>query len=345
VREKLPETHVLWLNAEDEHKFSKSVRDLNEMLGNSGRHETEADDMRNLRTWLHDRANGRWLLVLDDIHDARLLLDVTSKRHIHRIPYVSHGSMILTSWDTQVASKLGRAEDMQTVNLADELLVIHDLSARHDDDDDDADCFADLDGGLPLASTHVLRLDRRIGIWKTMTLKALVKKLLASNNPNHLKLRRWLFIDEKRKRSTNPESWRWKPAETGLKGIDLATDPHLAPSHTVKDSGYGSYGSASVVQKDTKVQGKAADMRSVRTISSFADLGPGGRLRSINIFASDLVQSLSPDISEVVEGRELVVAAIQDALRAYSYSLEQQSRPDKLSDEREAAHFVRQQSQ
>jgi hypothetical protein len=41
----------------------------------------------------------------------------------------------------------------------------------------------------------------------------------------------------------------------------------------------------------------------------------------------------------------LVIIAVQDALRAYSYSLEQQNRFSKLSDERKAAHFIRQQSQ
>ena len=134
--------------------------------------------------------------------------------------------------------------------------------------------------------------------------------------------------------------------------MDSATARSTDPSRTAKDSGYASHESGSILQEDIEeqkeasdLQSKASDLQSIRTLSSFVDLGPDGRLRGINIFASDLAQSLSPDISEIVEGRELVIVAVQDALRAYSYSLEQQNRPIKLSDERKAAHFVRQQSQ
>jgi hypothetical protein len=99
------------------------------------------------------------------------------------------------------------------------------------------------------------------------------------------------------------------------------------------------------VQRDTKGPEEAFDSQSARTLSSFVDLGMDGRVRGINIFASDLVQSLSPEIPGVVEGRELVVTVVQLALRAYSYSLEQRTRPDRRSDEHKAAHFIRQQSQ
>ena len=134
-------------------------------------------------------------------------------------------------------------------------------------------------------------------------------------------------------------------AERVRKNMDSATARRTDPSSTAKDSGYGSYESGSIVKEDVEEQEEIPDVQSIRTLSSFVDLGLDGRLRGINIFASDLAQSLSPDIPEVVEGRELVVLAVQDALRAYSYSLEQQSRLGKLSDERKAAHFVRQQSQ
>lgn len=127
--------------------------------------------------------------------------------------------------------------------------------------------------------------------------------------------------------------------------MESGTARSTDPSRTTKDSGYGSYESGSIVQEIIEEQQEASDLQSIRTLSSFVDLGLDGRLRGINIFASDLAQSLSPDIPEVVEGRELVVVAVQDALRAYSYSLEQQNRPSKLSDERKAAHFIRQQSQ
>jgi hypothetical protein len=309
--------------------------------------------MLHLRTWLRDKANGKWLLVLDNVDDLQVMLDETSgERRIDQIPCVSHGSMIVTSRCRLAASKLGQRGNIDTVNLLQEdkaVSWIMSLSAQQGDND--VDSCADLYDGLPLTSTHVFISDGKIS--STLTLEAYVEGYLASNDSkdvDRLKLLRWLSTHQSRRTLTNPtnsESRKFMPAETGVMEIGIATDKHTEPSHTAKDSGYGSYATGSVLQRDVQEQEEASDtdVRSTKTLSSFVDLGLDGRLRGINIFASDLVQSLSPDIQEVAEGRELMVAAIQDALRAYSYSLEQQNRPDRMPDERKAAHFVRQQSQ
>jgi len=140
-------------------------------------------------------------------------------------------------------------------------------------------------------------------------------------------------------------SQRSRIAQIERKMIGPSAVAHTDPSRTTKDSGYGSYESCSVVQEDIDQRKEPSDTQSIKTLSSFIDLGLEGRLKGINIFASELIQSLSPDIPEVVEGRDLVVSAIQDALRTYSYSMEQQTWFDGTSDERKAARFIRQQSQ
>jgi hypothetical protein len=127
--------------------------------------------------------------------------------------------------------------------------------------------------------------------------------------------------------------------------MNWPTVPSTDRSRTAQDPGYGPYKSVKVATADNGEQDKPSGVILFKAVSSFIDLGLEGRLKGINIFASELVQSLSPDIPGVSEGREFVVAVVQLALRAYSYSLEQRTRPERGSDERKAAQFIWQQSQ
>lgn len=98
------------------------------------------------------------------------------------------------------------------------------------------------------------------------------------------------------------------------------------------------------VQEDAKELGADAELLSLRTLSSYVDLGLQGRLRGIEFFVRDIVDSLSLDIPDIVEDRKLVAESIQDAVRLYSYALEKETRLLHASDERKAAVFVRQES-
>jgi hypothetical protein len=92
-----------------------------------------------------------------------------------------------------------------------------------------------------------------------------------------------------------------------------------------------------------KKQKEDSKVRSVAAVPSFVDLGLGGWLSPVDIFASDLVQSLSLDTSKAVGDQGPMALALCDALRVYSYSLEQQKEPEEFAEE--VARFVRLQSQ
>jgi hypothetical protein len=89
----------------------------------------------------------------------------------------------------------------------------------------------------------------------------------------------------------------------------------------------------------------AADLRSLNSFSSRVELGTHGRLVGVDVFARDVVQHLDPDLSDVIHAQGDVLDAVQDALHVYSYSLERRVGHFKLSTERRAARFVRQQCQ
>lgn len=330
--------------------FEQSISTLGE-LPSLPEGETVVDkSFAELLGWLDDDGSGRWLIILDDFGFVRQPLDgVRARRLLQSIPDGRRVSTILTLRENRVDAELLRAASITRVHPFSDGEAVSYLKLRLAGQSHAGDLIhlAKELGGIPLALTEAAAFIEESGMALREYLELLrlekakeadTTLAIGGNNavdltmPNGgqpfdaLELTRRIAIRQR--------------AETGS-----LTARSTDPSRTVKDSGYGSNESGSIVQEGIQEQKEASDLQSIRTLSSFVDLGLDGRLRGINIFASDLAQSLSPDIQEIVEGRELVVFAVQDALRAYSYSLEQQNRPSKLSDERKAAHFIRQQSQ
>lgn len=346
----MPETHVLWLNARDAESFGEGIDTINRYLGDSRSQETEATSVQQIGGWLRNRANGNWLLVLDNVDDIGWLLEDTPRgRRINDLSSVSHGSILVTSRDNVAASKLVQSDSIIVVDQLSEPEALSFIRTKFSDrnfGDSDMDHLARGVNVLlhrsPLEFVQMLRIVQE----RLVTVKHLLKEVSAMNEQDTPRYMSWLAAEPYGISYGGAASPWLLFTETRSTKASPATVSYADPSRTAKDSGYSSYESGSIVQDGIEEQEEeVSDLISVRTLSSFVDLGLHGRLRGINMFASDLAQSLSPDIAEIVEGRELVVVAVQDALRAYSYSLEQQNRLGKLSDERKAAHFIRQQSQ
>jgi hypothetical protein len=325
-KESRPETHVLWLSVSNAGDLLRSIDTICEVIDPAGR-KIEAEQLFvRFRQWLLDPANGEWLIVLDGFDFVHQPLEKMHKqRLLESIPVVDRGSTILTLRYSGDYSEPARAAHIMEVSPVSGEEARSYLKRRLAEPDTIGTDFASELGSTPLALTQVAELIEESG----MTLRKYIDLLRLESE--------WPL---------DPNDLARMIAERAQTKMEPATARRTDPSTTAKDSGYGSYESGSIVQEGIEEQEEeASDLQSVRTLSSFVDLGVDGRLRGINIFARDLAQSLSPDIPELVGGRKLLVIAVQDALRAYSYSLEQQNRPSKLSDESKAAHFVRQQSQ
>lgn len=345
TKEERPETHVLWLSTSSARDIQLSFNTISEVLVLTGKKIDEDRLFVRFHEWLLDPANGKWLVVLDGFDFVGRPLDDNPRNHLLRaIPVVSHGSVITTSRERQeVPSRISIVQTWTEEEAVSYLkLRVADQTAMGEMNR----LARELDG-RPLALSQAMDLIEESGMMLREYLELLRLEKAKEVNTT-LELVGRSAVDPEMvyaEQSFDVAGLTRRIAERERAKMDSATARCTDPSSIAKDSGYGSYESGSIVQEDVEEQQEASDLQSFRTLSSFVDLGLDGRLRGINIFASDLAHSLSPDIPEVVEGRELVIVAVQDALRAYSYSLEQQNRPSKLSDERKAAHFVRQQSQ
>jgi hypothetical protein len=108
---------VLWIHASSAARLEQSVRTNFDDLKVSGRADQGANVFQLLRGWLQDSKNGRWLLILDNVDDARYLLESSSgskqqkdavqhERILDYFPASSHGSILLTSRTKDAALKV-----------------------------------------------------------------------------------------------------------------------------------------------------------------------------------------------------------------------------------------------
>ena len=346
TKEEQPETNVLWFSASNAGDVRRSIDSIGRTLG----FIHQDGSLARFKEILLDPANGKWLIILDGF-DSMMnsrLDEMDGLRLLRAIPVVHHVSTILTLRTGRDETKLSESVNTATVHPFSEAEAVLYLKLRLAEiETSDMVRLARELYGIPLALTRAAECMEESGMASGEYLELLhVGKAREAERAMKFGGRRAVYQTmAKFIQPSDAVDLTRRVAERVRTNMDSATARRTDPSSTAKDSGYGSYESGSIAKEDVEEQEETSDVQSVRTLSSFVDLGLDGRLRGINIFASDLAQSLSPDIPEVVEGRELVVLAVQDALRAYSYSLEQQNRPGKLSDERKAAHFVRQQSQ
>ena len=70
---------MLWVHASNAARFEQSFRDIADRAKIYGRRDPQANIFKLVHDWLCD-CKHRWLLVLDNVDDARFLLDVRANR-------------------------------------------------------------------------------------------------------------------------------------------------------------------------------------------------------------------------------------------------------------------------
>ncbi|RMY50198.1 hypothetical protein D0865_07044 [Hortaea werneckii] len=114
VRQRSPQTWVLWIHASNAARFDVSVRDVPDQLKLHGRRDPKTDLLQLLRSRLCDESKGRWMVVLDNADDASVLCDASAtsdearagQRPIDYIPTCDHGSVLITSRSRSEALRL-----------------------------------------------------------------------------------------------------------------------------------------------------------------------------------------------------------------------------------------------
>ncbi|CAN9280969.1 unnamed protein product [Alternaria alternata] len=126
TRERSPETWVFWVHASNAARFEQSFRDIADRVKIAGRRDQQANIFKLVHGWLCD-CKQRWLLVLDNLDDARFLLDnpVTQSKTVSQplreyLPHCERGSILITTRNKEAALKLVEQRDIVFVEPMDE---------------------------------------------------------------------------------------------------------------------------------------------------------------------------------------------------------------------------------
>ncbi|KAI2483738.1 TPR-12 multi-domain protein [Pyrenophora tritici-repentis] len=138
------ETWVFWVHASNAARFEQSFRDIANRVKIAGRQAPQANIFQLVHDWLCD-CKQRWLLVLDNVDDARFLLNTqatdskTVSRPLHEyLPHCERGSILVTTRNKEAARKLVEQRDIISVEPMDKAegraLFEKKLGAQEDSD-------------------------------------------------------------------------------------------------------------------------------------------------------------------------------------------------------------------
>jgi hypothetical protein len=125
---------VFWVHASNAARFEQSFRDIADRVKIFGRRDPQANIFKLVHDWLCD-CKQRWLLVLDNVDDARFLLDVqanvngqgrtTNAQVVWKplreyLPHCERGCILVTTRNKEAALKLVEQCDIVLVEPMDE---------------------------------------------------------------------------------------------------------------------------------------------------------------------------------------------------------------------------------
>jgi tetratricopeptide (TPR) repeat protein len=121
---------VFWVHASNVARFEQSYRDIADCIKIYGRRDPRVNIFKLVHDWLRD-CKERWLLILDNVDDARFLLDgqahegtTTGNQSATRplreyIPHCECGSILVTTRNKEAALSLVEQPDILTVEPMD----------------------------------------------------------------------------------------------------------------------------------------------------------------------------------------------------------------------------------
>jgi len=119
---------VLWVYASSAARYEQSFRDIADAIKIVGRQDLQTNIFKLVHDWLRD-SKQRWLLVLDNVDDARFLLDrpaastnanTASKPLREYLPHCQRGSILVTTRNKAAALNLVNQRDVVNVDPMDE---------------------------------------------------------------------------------------------------------------------------------------------------------------------------------------------------------------------------------
>ncbi|KAK6429383.1 hypothetical protein LTR95_014469 [Oleoguttula sp. CCFEE 5521] len=166
VIDRSKDTWVFWLYASNAQRLETSIRDSLAHLDVQGLDEAAVDVLKLFQRWLRDETHGRWLLILDNVDDERVLEGTSTgkdsgdlqkwsgRQLLANLTTCSHGSILVTTRSTKAAEKVVEFEssivNVDPMNDAQSMLLLQTKVGRHCSDGEAARLASALEH-MPLA--------------------------------------------------------------------------------------------------------------------------------------------------------------------------------------------------
>jgi tetratricopeptide (TPR) repeat protein len=155
---------VFWVYASNAGRFEQSFRDIANCVKISGRQNPQANIFQLVHDWLRSDRNGEWVLILDNVDDAGLLVEAQSTGQdgrgsekarplVEYLPQCPNGSILITTRSKGAALKVVEQRNIITVepmDKADGLALFERKLGWHEDGKDVVELAALLEF-MPLA--------------------------------------------------------------------------------------------------------------------------------------------------------------------------------------------------
>ncbi|OAL52204.1 TPR-like protein [Pyrenochaeta sp. DS3sAY3a] len=171
VQDKSPDTWVFWVHAGSTARFEEGYKKIAERVEPRGWDKPGADILRLVSNWLCEKANGKWVMIIDNAddpdvfsaHGARSFSNEESAALkdtslLDLLPQTSNGSILITSRNRELAYRLtGSNADIMKINPMDQSHALALLKKKlgTDVDDDDAATLLQMLDYMPLAISQV----------------------------------------------------------------------------------------------------------------------------------------------------------------------------------------------
>ncbi|USP74607.1 hypothetical protein yc1106_01881 [Curvularia clavata] len=119
VRDAAPQTFVFWVHASTQARFEEAYRDIANQLQLLGRNDPKANVLRLVYDWLRDEANGRWVMVVDNVDDVETFFPSRKRQRqtveadagaqiplATYLPQSRNGAILVTSRSKDAATRL-----------------------------------------------------------------------------------------------------------------------------------------------------------------------------------------------------------------------------------------------
>lgn len=211
--------------------------------------DTSADPFRSVYDWFRDEANGRWLLVLDDADDPRVLFDSRGDTQIKEfeqeesgirplaayVPQTASGSILVTSRDRNVAFRLTNNERSiikvdsmgpeETLSLVQSRLV--DDKSSSEEKKELIECLDFIPLAITQAAAFINSEKLTVPQYSELILEATNERLLVDTGVPNSFIRTWYLSFDLVNRDA--------PAAAHLMSLMCAFDEETVPEFFVRD--------------------------------------------------------------------------------------------------------------